>query len=47
MIDMSGKVVIVTGATGGQGEAEVRLLVERGAKVVFGGRNEERGRAIE
>lgn len=47
MIDMNDKVVIVSGATGGQGEAEVRLLVECGAQVVFGGRNEENGRAIE
>lgn len=46
MPDMSGKVVIVTGATGGQGEAEVRLLVASGAKVVFGGRNVEAGQQI-
>lgn len=36
MMDMSDKVVIVSGATGAQGEAEVRLLVECGAGVVFG-----------
>lgn len=46
MIDMDGKVVIVTGATGGQGEAEVRLLVALGANVVFGGRQVEAGQQI-
>jgi len=46
MVDMNGKVVIVTGATGGQGEAEVRLLVASGANVVFGGRTVEAGQRI-
>ncbi|MCB4802201.1 3alpha(or 20beta)-hydroxysteroid dehydrogenase [Methylobacterium brachiatum] len=46
MNDMQGEVVIVTGGTRGQGEAEVRLLVEAGAKVVFGGRDEADGRRI-
>ncbi|MBD0314301.1 MAG: SDR family NAD(P)-dependent oxidoreductase, partial [Microcoleus sp. T3-bin5] len=44
---MNDKVVIVTGGTRGQGECEVRLLVEAGAKVVFGGRDVDKGRAIE
>lgn len=46
MANMNGKVVIVTGATGGQGEAGVRLLVASGARVVFGGRNAQAGLKI-
>ncbi len=46
MEGLQDKVVIVTGATGGQGEAEVRLLVAAGAKVVFGGRSEADGTRI-
>jgi hypothetical protein len=51
MIDMNDKVVIVSGATGGQGKAEVRLLVECGAQVVSAGATrrmvaQSRGRAI-
>ncbi|MEU0931835.1 glucose 1-dehydrogenase [Embleya sp. NPDC005971] len=34
MVDLTGKVAIVTGAARGQGEAEARLLAARGAKVV-------------
>ena len=33
---LSGKVALVSGGARGQGEAEVRLFVEEGAKVVFG-----------
>ncbi len=36
-------VAIVTGAAGGQGAAEARLLVERGARVLIGDIDEERG----
>lgn len=36
-------VAIVTGAAAGQGAAEARLLVERGARVLIGDVNEERG----
>lgn len=43
---MEGKVVIVTGGTRGMGEAEVRGLVAEGAKVVFGGRDENAGNRI-
>lgn len=40
--DLHGTVVAITGATAGIGQAAARLLVEAGAKVVVGGRREER-----
>lgn len=43
---LKGKVAIVTGGTRGMGEAEVRGLVAEGAKVIFGGRDEEAGNRI-
>jgi len=46
MNEMQNEVIIVTGGTRGQGEAEVRLLVNAGAKVVFGGRDESDGERI-
>jgi 3alpha(or 20beta)-hydroxysteroid dehydrogenase len=36
MAGLEGKVALVSGAARGQGEAEARLLVERGARVVIG-----------
>jgi 3alpha(or 20beta)-hydroxysteroid dehydrogenase len=36
MVTVDGKVALVSGAARGQGEAEARLLVERGGKVVLG-----------
>jgi 3alpha(or 20beta)-hydroxysteroid dehydrogenase len=41
-----GKVVIVTGAARGQGEAEARLFAEQGAAVVLGDVLDEQGEAV-
>ena len=40
--DLTGKVVIITGATAGIGAAAARALVEKGCKVVLNARNESR-----
>lgn len=42
MKNVENKVVIITGATSGIGEATARVLVENGAKVILSGRREER-----
>jgi NADP-dependent 3-hydroxy acid dehydrogenase YdfG len=42
MSDLKGKVVAVTGASSGIGEAAARLLAERGARVVLGARRTDR-----
>lgn len=44
---LDGKVIIVTGATGGIGVETVRRLAEDGATVIASGRNPERLRALE
>lgn len=44
---LSGKVCIVTGATSGIGRATVEAFVREGAKVVFAGRREDKGKALE
>ena len=44
---LDGKVAVGTGATSGIGEATVDAFCEEGARVVFCGRNEELGRAVE
>lgn len=40
--NISGKVVIITGASSGIGEATAKLLAAKGAKVVLGARRQER-----
>jgi meso-butanediol dehydrogenase / (S,S)-butanediol dehydrogenase / diacetyl reductase len=46
MIDLSGKVALVTGSTTGIGEATARCLAEAGATVMVSGRNAQRGEAV-
>jgi len=46
MIDLSGKVALVTGSTTGIGEATARCLAEAGAAVMISGRHVERGQAV-
>ena len=43
---LDGKVAIITGAARGQGEAEARLFVEEGARVVLGDVLEAEGQAV-
>ncbi len=42
MSNIKGKVIVITGASSGIGEAAASLLAERGAKVVVGARRTER-----
>ena len=42
MSEISGKVVIITGASSGLGEAAAKMLANKGAKLVLGARREER-----
>ena len=43
---IEGKVVAITGASSGIGEATAKLLARRGAKVVLGARREKRLQAV-
>ena len=43
---LAGKVVLISGGARGQGEAEVRLFVDEGAKVVFGDLLDDLGQAV-
>lgn len=42
MSEVAGKVVVITGASSGLGEATAKMLAEKGAKLVLGARREER-----
>lgn len=46
MSRLAGQVAIVTGAAGGQGAAEARLLVEQGAHVLAGDIDDDAGEAL-
>ena len=46
MMGVEGKVVVITGASSGLGEASARLLADEGATVVLGARREDRIRAL-
>jgi NADP-dependent 3-hydroxy acid dehydrogenase YdfG len=46
MSGIEGKVVAITGASSGIGEATALLLAERGAKVVLGARGSDRLQAL-
>lgn len=43
---MRGKVIIITGASSGIGQASAKLLASKGAKVVLGARREDRLKAL-
>jgi 3alpha(or 20beta)-hydroxysteroid dehydrogenase len=43
---LDGKVALISGAARGQGEAEARLFVEEGAKVVLGDVRDDLGKAV-
>jgi 3alpha(or 20beta)-hydroxysteroid dehydrogenase len=46
MTSLEGKVALVSGAARGQGEAEARLMAERGARVVLGDVLHDEGRKV-
>ncbi len=46
MSEINGKVVIITGASSGLGEAAARMLARKGARLVLGARREERLQAL-
>ena len=47
MVDLSGKVAVITGAASGIGLAGVEVFTDAGAKVVAGDIQDEKGKALE
>jgi NADP-dependent 3-hydroxy acid dehydrogenase YdfG len=46
MLGIEGKIVVITGASSGIGEAAALMLAERGAKVVLGATGSDRLKAV-
>jgi len=46
MSEIEGKVVVITGASSGLGEATARMLASKGARLMLGARREERLKAL-
>jgi NAD(P)-dependent dehydrogenase (short-subunit alcohol dehydrogenase family) len=46
-VSLGDKVVLITGGSSGIGRAMVHAFAQAGAKVAFGGRNQERGAKVE
>ena len=46
MSSMNGKVVLISGGARGMGEAQARLIVQAGGKVLIGDLLHEQGRAL-
>jgi len=46
IVELTGKIALITGATGGIGGAAARLLASRGAHVIASGRDSQRGASL-
>jgi cyclopentanol dehydrogenase len=44
---LDNKIALISGGTGGQGTAELKLFCQEGAKVVFGDLDDEKGKVLE
>ena len=46
VIELEGKVIVITGTTSGIGAGMAKLFASHGAKIVGSGRREEKGQAV-